>query len=154
MSTTPSPRETHMEPVKTLFIILCSPGLIAVACDSGEYRWGPTRWRGGAELTSKGTQGHAALSLALNDDPASPHTGPSLAGGFQTSGGWLPLRHSQGPLEVHETATQSYAEPLPCPPRPARDKCSYRCDSCDNERCADIRAHKGFHRCWLCLVCP
>ena len=85
-------------------MIIGSPGLIVVACDTGEYRVGPTMGGGGAKLSSKGTQGHAALSLALDDDPASPHIGPSLAGGFQTTCGWIPFRHSQSPLEVQAVA--------------------------------------------------
>jgi hypothetical protein len=69
-----------------------STGLKAAACDTDDYSWGRTNWGGGAELSTKGIQGRAALSMALDEDPAYPLLGPSLAGGFQTTCGWIPFR--------------------------------------------------------------
>ena len=69
-----------------------SPGLKAAASDKDEYQWNSTTRRGCAALSSKGMQGRAALSMALDDEPIFPLTGPSPPEGFQTTCGWIPFR--------------------------------------------------------------
>ena len=67
-------------------------GSKAAAIDDDEFHWPATGKRRGATLSSKGRQGHATLSMALDDEQINLRAGLSTPEGFNTKWGWIPFR--------------------------------------------------------------
>ena len=77
-------------------------GSKAAATDDDEFHCPATGMRRGATLSSKGRQGHATLSMALDDELTHRRASLSTPEGFNTKWGWIPFRDPPSPPPIGE----------------------------------------------------
>ena len=93
----PDDRSGTMAQLRTLPMPREDPGSKAVATADDEFHSSAIGMRPSATLSSKGRQGHATLSMALDDEITHRRTSLSTPEGFITKWGWIPYRDPPSP---------------------------------------------------------